>query len=135
MEQISPPSTTNTPRKKALSFLLPAPHIAPLPEAIAAKKYPRLRWQILEATFIGYATFYLVRHNLPVVSKEMGAVFGYDKAQIGDMLAATARSLTGWGNFSYARFPTAAARVTSMALGLLFTCMLSFRTQLVRFGK
>ena len=28
--------------KKALSFLLSAPHIAPLPEAIGAKKYPRL---------------------------------------------------------------------------------------------
>jgi len=87
-------------REKLFSYLKPAPHVASLPEAEVVRKYLRVHRQILEATFIGYATFYLVRNNLPVVSKEMGAVFGYDKAQIGDMLAATARSLTGWGNFS-----------------------------------
>ena len=98
MEQVSPPSITNTPRKKAFSFLLPAPHVAPLPEATAARKYPKIRWQILVATFIGYAPFYLVCNNLPVVSKDVGSVLGYDKAQIGDMLAATAISY-GLGKF------------------------------------
>jgi len=61
-----------------------------VPEAEVVRKYLRVRWQILEAPLIGYATFYHVRNNLPVVSKEMGAVFDYDKAQIGDLLAATA---------------------------------------------
>src|ERR1035437_8546838 len=71
------------------NFLLPGPaaHIARLPEPQIKKLYPKLRWQILESTFIGYATFYLVRNNLPVVSKEMGQALHYSKGQIGDILA------------------------------------------------
>ena len=68
----------------------PAPHIARLPDAEVQRLYPRFRWQILESTFIGYATFYFVRNNLPVVSKEMGQALGYSKGQIGDLLALTA---------------------------------------------
>ncbi len=125
MKQISPPSITNTPRKKAFSFLLPAPHVAPLPEATAARKYPRLGWQILEATFIGYATFYLVRNNLPVVSKEVGSVLGYDKAQIGDMLAATAISY-GLGKFLLGSLSDRSNPRYFMALGLLLTALCNF---------
>ena len=65
----------------------PAPPIGRLPEAQIRALYPRMRWRILESTFIGYATFYFVRNNLPVVSKEMGNALGYGKSQIGDMLA------------------------------------------------
>lgn len=125
MEQIRPPSTMNTPRKKALSLLLPAPHTAPLPEALHAKKYPRLRWQILEATFIGYATFYLVRKNLPVVSKEVGSLLGYDKAQIGDMLAETAISY-GLGKFLFGSLSDRSNPRYFMALGLLLTAFCNF---------
>ncbi len=59
---------------KYFSFLKPAPYVALLPEAEAGEEYLRVRWQILEATFSGYAHFYFVR-NLPFVSKGMGAVF------------------------------------------------------------
>ncbi len=51
-----------------------------------------MRWQILESTFIGYATFYFVRNNLPVVSREMGFALNYSKEQVGNILAATAIS-------------------------------------------
>ena len=57
----------------------PAPHVARLPDDQVRRLYPRLRWRILESTFIGYATFYFVRNNLPVVSKEMGQALGYSK--------------------------------------------------------
>jgi len=70
-----------------LRFLKPAVHIARLPDLQVKRNYPKLRWQILESTFIGYATFYLVRNNLPVVSKEMGQALNYSKDQIGNMLA------------------------------------------------
>ncbi len=125
MEQISPPSITNTPRKKAFSFLLPAPHVAPLPEATAARKYPKIRWQILVATFIGYAPFYLVCNNLPVVSKDVGSVLGYDKAQIGDMLAATAISY-GLGKFLLGSLSDRSNPRYFMALGLLLTALCNF---------
>src|SRR5689334_21593161 len=68
----------------------PARHVPRLPGEQVRRLYPKLRWQILESTFIGYATFYFVRNNLPVVSKEMGQALGYSKGQIGDMLALTA---------------------------------------------
>jgi MFS transporter, OPA family, glycerol-3-phosphate transporter len=68
----------------------PPPHVKRLPDSEVARLYPRFRWQILESTFIGYATFYFVRNNLPVVSKEIGQALAYSKSQIGDMLALTA---------------------------------------------
>jgi OPA family glycerol-3-phosphate transporter-like MFS transporter len=80
-------------------FLKPAAHIARLPDEQVNRLYPKLRWQILESTFIGYAVFYLVRNNLPVVSKEMGQALGYSKGQIGDLLALTAISY-GIGKFA-----------------------------------
>ncbi|MGI8997653.1 MAG: hypothetical protein ACR2GW_13400 [Pyrinomonadaceae bacterium] len=52
-------------REKLFSFLISAPRVEPLPKAEVMRKYLRLRWQMLEATFIGYATFYLVPNNLP----------------------------------------------------------------------
>ena len=69
-------------------FLRPAPHIARVSAERAKKIYPKLRWQVLESTFIGYAAFYLVRNNLPVVSKEMGQALGYSKDQIAKLRAA-----------------------------------------------
>src|SRR5574340_1169469 len=76
----------------------PAPYRPRLPEEDARRLYPHLRWQVMEAAFIGYATFYFVRNNLPVVSKEMGEALGYTKGQIGDMLALTAIAY-GLGKF------------------------------------
>src|ERR1019366_2849554 len=72
------------------TLLRPVPHVARLPEDRVGKLYPKFRWQILESTFIVYSTFYVVRNNLPVVSKEMGQALHYSKGQIGDLLALTA---------------------------------------------
>lgn len=71
-------------------LLRPAPHIPRLPRKQAQQFYPKMRWQIMESTFIGYATFYFVRNNLPVVSREMGLALHYSKEQAGNILAATA---------------------------------------------
>ena len=68
----------------------PAAHVNKLPDEQIRELYPKFRWRILESTFIGYATFYFVRNNLPVVSKEMGQALHYSKSQIGDLLALTA---------------------------------------------
>jgi sugar phosphate permease len=77
----------------------------------AQRFYPKMRWQILESTFIGYATFYFVRNNLPVVSREMGIALHYSKEQMGNILAATAIS---YGvSTSWVRGPIAAIPATS----------------------
>jgi OPA family glycerol-3-phosphate transporter-like MFS transporter len=109
----------------SLRFLRPAPHIPPLPREQARRLYPKMRWQILESTFIGYATFYFVRNNLPVVSREMGLALHYSMEQIGNILAATAISygvgklfMGAWSDRSNPRY--------FMPLGLVLTAICNF---------
>jgi MFS transporter, OPA family, glycerol-3-phosphate transporter len=110
----------------ALAQLLrPAPHLPQLPDDQVRRLYPRFRWRILEATFIGYATFYLVRNNLPVVSKEMGQALSYNKAQIGDMLALTAIAY-GVGKFLMGAWSDRSNPRYFMPLGLLLTALCNF---------
>jgi len=108
-----------------LRWLSPAPHLPRLPEAEVARRYPRLRWQILEATFIGYATYYLVRNNLPVVSKEMGEALGYTKSQIGDIIALTAIAY-GLGKFLMGAWSDRSNPRFFMPAGLLLTALCNF---------
>jgi MFS transporter, OPA family, glycerol-3-phosphate transporter len=106
-------------------FLRPAAHIARLPEEQVKRLYPRLRWQILESTFIGYAIFYLVRNNLPVVSREIGQSLGYSKGEIGNLLAVTAISY-GVGKFFMGAWSDRSNPRYFMPLGLLFTALCNF---------
>ena len=103
----------------------PAPHVQRLPSSSVQRLYPRLRWQILESTFIGYATFYFVRNNLPVVSKEMGAALGYSKGQIGDILALTAIAY-GIGKFLMGAVSDRSNPRYFMPAGLLLTALCNF---------
>lgn len=107
------------------SFLRPAPPVPPLPAEDAARLYPRLRWQILESTFIGYATFYLVRNNLPVVSKEMGQALAYSKDDIGNILALTAIAY-GAGKFLMGAWSDRSNPRFFMPLGLVLTALCNF---------
>ncbi|HUK15106.1 MAG TPA: MFS transporter [Bryobacteraceae bacterium] len=102
-----------------------APHVARLPDDAVRKLYPRFRWQILESTFIGYATFYFVRNNLPVVSKEMGQALHYSKGQIGDMLALTAIAY-GVGKFLMGAWSDRSNPRYFMPAGLLLTAACNF---------
>jgi OPA family glycerol-3-phosphate transporter-like MFS transporter len=109
------------------NFLLPGPaaHIARLPDPQVKQLYPKLRWQILESTFIGYATFYLVRNNLPVVSKEMGQALSYTKGQIGDILALSV-IVYGLGRFIMGSLSDRSNPRYFMPLGLLLTAFCNF---------
>ncbi|MGO8757920.1 MAG: MFS transporter [Terracidiphilus sp.] len=106
-------------------FLRPAPHTARVSLEQARRIYPRLRWQILESTFIGYAAFYLVRNNLPVVSKEMGQALGYSKDQIGDMMAVMV-AVYGLGRFLMGSLSDRSNPRYFMPLGLLLTAACNF---------
>jgi OPA family glycerol-3-phosphate transporter-like MFS transporter len=108
-----------------LRFLKPAVHIARLPDLQVKRNYPKLRWQILESTFIGYATFYLVRNNLPVVSKEMGQALNYSKDQIGNMLALSVMTY-GIGRFIMGSLSDRSNPRYFMPLGLLLTACCNF---------
>ena len=106
-------------------LLRPAAHVVRLPDEQVREVYPRLRWQILEATFIGYATFYFVRNNLPVVSKEMGQALHYSKSQIGDLLALTAIAY-GVGKFVMGAWSDRSNPRYFMPAGLLATAFCNF---------
>jgi OPA family glycerol-3-phosphate transporter-like MFS transporter len=106
-------------------FLQPAEHIARLPDAQVKQLYPKLRWRILESTFIGYATFYLVRNNLPVVSKEMGQALAYSKDQIGDILAISVAAY-GLGRFIMGSLSDRSNPRYFMPIGLLLTALCNF---------
>jgi len=106
-------------------LLRPAPHIARVSAEQAQKLYPKLRWQVLESTFIGYAAFYLVRNNLPVVSKEMGQALAYNKDQIGNMLAVMV-AVYGLGRFVMGSLSDRSNPRYFMALGLFATAACNF---------
>lgn len=103
----------------------PAPHIARLPDDRIRHVYPRLRLQVLEATFIGYAMFYLVRNNFSVVAKDMKNVLHYTDGQIGNILAITALSY-GAGKFIMGALSDRSNPRIFMACGLLLTAVCNF---------
>ena len=103
----------------------PAAHVLRLPDEQVRELYPKFRWRILESTFIGYATFYFVRNNLPVVSKEMGQSLHYSKGQIGDLLALTAIAY-GIGKFVLGTWSDRSNPRYFMPAGLLVTALCNF---------
>jgi OPA family glycerol-3-phosphate transporter-like MFS transporter len=100
----------------------PAP---PLPPAEVERLYPWYRWRALEATFLGYAMYYLVRNNLSVVALDIQNSLGYSKAQIGRILAITALSY-GLSKFLMGSVSDRSDPRKFMAAGLLLSAVCNF---------
>ncbi len=79
----------------------------------------------MEATFLGYGTFYLVRNNFSAVSKDIQAALHYDHAMIGNILAATAVSY-GVGKFVMGAVSDRCNARRFVAVGLLLTAACNF---------
>jgi len=107
------------------NIFAPAPAKPMLPDEEVRRRYPRMRMQMLEATFMGYALYYVVRNNLSVVAKDMQDVLHYDKTMIGDMLAMTAISY-GVGKFVMGALSDRSNPRVFMAFGLLITALINF---------
>lgn len=103
-------------------FFASAPHQPRLPDDEVRRLYPRFRWRILEATFIGYGMYYLVRNNFSVVSKDMELALHYDKEMIGNILALTAVSY-GLGKFVMGLLSDRSNPRVFMAFGLALTAL------------
>ncbi len=96
-------TTTDTPqdgltgrrRRSWLSAPPPAPRL-PLEEISA--RYPRLRLQVFVGIFIGYAGFYLIRNNIPLIAKILLDEGRIDKAGIG-LIANAALIAYGFSKF------------------------------------
>lgn len=124
-----PPHSVNpsgsSPLPSFLRWFQAAPHAPRLPEAEVNRLYPKFRWQVLEATFLGYALFYLVRNNLAVVAKDMENALGYNHTQIGTITAATAVTY-GLGKFLMGSISDRSDPRKFMAVGLLLTAICNF---------
>ncbi|MCB1147039.1 MAG: MFS transporter [Leptospiraceae bacterium] len=100
------------------------PHVPLKSKTEIDAEYPKWRWRILEATFIGYASFYFVRNNFAPVSKEFAADLGYSRSDIGDLLALTAISY-GLGKFLMGAVSDRSNVRRFMPFGLLLTALLN----------
>ena len=103
----------------------PAPHLPRRSEADIKRLYPRLRWQVFEATFIAYAAFYMVRNNFAPVSKEIGEALHYDKSMIGDILLGTSIAY-GIGKLVMGFFADRSDSRKYLAVGMLMTAAINF---------
>ena len=106
-------------------FFAPAPAIEPVPNHQIPKLYKKYRWSTLESTFIGYATFYLVRNNLSAVAKDIEGALRYDHNMIGNILAVTA-IMYGSGKFLMGSLSDRSNPRKFMATGLLLTAFANF---------
>ncbi|MGI8906364.1 MAG: MFS transporter [Candidatus Sumerlaeaceae bacterium] len=100
----------------------PAPHLPRLPEAEVQRLYPRNRLRILEATFFGYAMFYLVRNNLSPVTKDLEKALHYTDGMLGNIMAVTALSY-GLGKFLMGAMSDRSNARVFMATGLLVSAL------------
>ncbi len=110
---------------KIRHFFAPAPHIPLVPENRISPLYKKYRWTTLEATFLGYATFYLVRNNLSTVAKDIEHALNYDHNMIGSILAISAIAY-GLGKFLMGSLSDRSNPKKFMAVGLLFTAVCNF---------
>lgn len=111
--------------RSLLHIFRPAPHRPLLPSEEVRRRYPRLRFQVLEATFLGYAMFYLVRNNLGTVAKDLETGLRYSHDQVGNLLAITAITY-GVGKFLMGALSDRSNPRVFMACGLLLTAGCNF---------
>lgn len=108
-----------------MNFFSPAPHIERLPKEQVNRLYPLYRLDILSSTFLGYATFYLVRNNLSPVTKDIVGALRYDYSMVGNIVAASAVAY-GIGKFIMGSLSDRSDPRKFMAFGLLLTALCNF---------
>ena len=106
-------------------FYAPPPPAPRLNAAQIEQHYPVYRLRALEATFIGYAMYYLVRSNIAVVTLEMQEALGYSKGMLGRIVAVTAISY-GLSKFLMGAVSDRSDPRKFMATGLLLSAVCNF---------
>ena len=106
-------------------FYAPPPPAPRLPENEVRARYPWYRWRALEATFLGYATYYLLRDNVPVVELEMRDALHYTREMSGNIMAVTALCY-GLSKFLMGAVSDRSDARKFMATGLMLTAVCNF---------
>lgn len=107
------------------AIFTPAPHRPLLDASEVERRYPAYRWRVLEATFLGYASYYLVRNNLPIVGKQVQMGLHYTDSMYGNLVTITALTY-GLGKFLMGGVSDRSNARRFMALGLLLTAGCNF---------
>lgn len=107
------------------NWFAPPPPAPRLPAEVVDRVYPAYRWRALEATFLGYAFYYLVRNNVPVVTKELDVALGYTKEMCGNLGAITALTY-GLSKFLMGSVSDRSDPRRFMAVGLALTAACNF---------
>ncbi|MDQ6630576.1 MAG: MFS transporter [Verrucomicrobiota bacterium] len=89
------------------------------------RQYPLYRWRIFEASFIAYATFYIVRNNFSPVQMELGHAQGYDNIMLGGILSATAITY-GIGKFVMGFFSDGSDPRKYLFVAMSLTALINF---------
>ncbi|MDO5750460.1 MAG: MFS transporter [Rothia sp. (in: high G+C Gram-positive bacteria)] len=77
-------TTTDSQKKGKIPGWLAIPEpVKRLPDAEVDQKYPNMRLQVFMGIFIGYATFYLIRNNVPLVAPILTDQLGFSNTAIG----------------------------------------------------
>lgn len=103
----------------------PEPHKPRLPEDEIKRQYPGKRWRILEATFIGYASYYLLRDNIKLATSEMEVALSYSKEQLGTIMGVTAIAY-GLGKFFMGALSDRSNPRVFIVVGLLLSTIFNF---------
>ncbi|MBP2457079.1 OPA family glycerol-3-phosphate transporter-like MFS transporter [Clavibacter michiganensis] len=70
-------------RRGLLTFMAAPPPAPRLDDATVARRYPRLRLQVFLGIFIGYAAYYLIRNNVPLVATILRDENGFSALGLG----------------------------------------------------
>lgn len=108
---------------------------APLPAARLAQdqitsKYPNLRFQVFMGIFIGYAGFYLIRNNIPLIAKVVLDEGWIDKVGVG-IIANAVLIAYGFSKFFMATISDRSNARYFMPLGLALSAVVNLAVGLV----
>jgi MFS transporter, OPA family, glycerol-3-phosphate transporter len=106
-------------------FFAPPPPAPRRSQAEIELVYPSYRWRALEATFLGYAFYYLVRNNVPVVAPELRESLGYTREMVGNIGAVTALTY-GLSKFLMGSVSDRSDPRRFMSCGLALTALCNF---------
>lgn len=115
-------ATSDRHRRSWLSAPAPAPR---LPDDEVNRRYPRLRFQVFMGIFIGYAGFYLIRNNIPLVGKVLLDEGHIDKTGIG-IIANAVLIAYGFSKFFMAMISDRSNARYFLPLGLLLSAVANF---------
>ncbi|KNC18565.1 sn-glycerol-3-phosphate transporter [Arthrobacter sp. RIT-PI-e] len=119
-----PHSTTSGTRadKGLMRFLAAPPPTERLDDTTVAKRYPRLRLQVFLGIFIGYAGYYLIRNNIPLVGSLLIDEGRLDELGIG-IIANAALIAYGFSKFLSATVSDRSNARYFLPIGLLLSAV------------